>query len=111
MIRRPPRATRTDTLFPYTSLFRSGEHRVVEVPGILAVDGDQRHAAQILALAQCHRLRPLGEFHRRLREHVWNVVLLDGDAAEGPRIGDPGETFDDATGRQDRKSTRLNSSH
>src|SRR3546814_10627131 len=77
MIRRPPRATRTDTLFPYTSLFRSGEHRVVEVPGILAVDGDQRHAAQILALAQCHRLRPLGEFHRRLREHVWNVVLLD----------------------------------
>src|SRR3546814_3490583 len=25
MIRRPPRATRTDTLFPYTTLFRSGE--------------------------------------------------------------------------------------
>src|SRR3546814_2403498 len=24
MIRRPPRATRTDTLFPYTTLFRSG---------------------------------------------------------------------------------------
>src|SRR3546814_1839869 len=27
MIRRPPRATRTDTLFPYTSLFRSGIDR------------------------------------------------------------------------------------
>src|SRR3546814_3639650 len=27
MIRRPPRATRTDTLFPYTTLFRSG-HRL-----------------------------------------------------------------------------------
>src|SRR3546814_13446183 len=28
MIRRPPRSTRTDTLFPYTTLFRSGqEHR------------------------------------------------------------------------------------
>src|SRR3546814_12267246 len=26
MIRRPPRATRTDTLFPYTTLFRSGGH-------------------------------------------------------------------------------------
>src|SRR3546814_16078332 len=26
MIRRPPRSTRTDTLFPYTTLFRSGEH-------------------------------------------------------------------------------------
>src|SRR3546814_8339789 len=37
MIRRPPRSTRTDTLFPYTTLFRSGggtalavfyEHRI-----------------------------------------------------------------------------------
>src|SRR3546814_4696778 len=27
MIRRPPRATRTDTLFPYTTLFRSDDHR------------------------------------------------------------------------------------
>src|SRR3546814_19942834 len=26
MIRRPPRSTRTDTLFPYTTLFRSGGH-------------------------------------------------------------------------------------
>src|SRR3546814_10561820 len=26
MIRRPPRSTRTDTLFPYTTLFRSGDH-------------------------------------------------------------------------------------
>src|SRR3546814_15565173 len=28
MIRRPPRSTRTDTLFPYTTLFRSGVERV-----------------------------------------------------------------------------------
>src|SRR3546814_5843876 len=28
MIRRPPRTTRTDTLFPYTTLFRSGCRRV-----------------------------------------------------------------------------------
>src|SRR3546814_6031254 len=27
MIRRPPRSTRTDTLFPYTTLFRSGRQR------------------------------------------------------------------------------------
>src|SRR3546814_14160278 len=32
MIRRPPRSTRTDTLFPYTTLFRSG--RVCEQNGI-----------------------------------------------------------------------------
>src|SRR3546814_2786936 len=30
MIRRPPRSTRTDTLFPYTTLFRSG----IEVYGL-----------------------------------------------------------------------------
>src|SRR3546814_4050838 len=29
MIRRPPRSTRTDTLFPYTTLFRSGGVRAV----------------------------------------------------------------------------------
>src|SRR3546814_3865630 len=39
MIRRPPRSTRTDTLFPYTTLFRS-----VEDPGEpvgLATEGDR----------------------------------------------------------------------
>src|SRR3546814_8143138 len=29
MIRRPPRSTRTDTLFPYTTLFRSPDERLV----------------------------------------------------------------------------------
>src|SRR3546814_242717 len=29
MIRRPPRSTRTDTLFPYTTLFRSGVSRII----------------------------------------------------------------------------------
>src|SRR3546814_10728783 len=32
MIRRPPRSTRTDTLFPYTTLFRSAR-RVTTLPG------------------------------------------------------------------------------
>src|SRR3546814_15771655 len=30
MIRRPPRSTRTDTLVPYTTLFRSGRLRMLE---------------------------------------------------------------------------------
>src|SRR3546814_3882219 len=30
MIRRPPRSTRTDTLFPYTTLFRSAELKRLE---------------------------------------------------------------------------------
>src|SRR3546814_5774761 len=34
MIRRPPRSTRTDTLFPYTTLFRSDERvEAVDPPG------------------------------------------------------------------------------
>src|SRR3546814_6889137 len=32
MIRPPPRATRTDTLFPYTTLFRSKNIRTVVIP-------------------------------------------------------------------------------
>src|SRR3546814_9161035 len=40
MIRRPPRSTRTDTLFPYTTLFRSqAPHRLA---GDLAVEVPER---------------------------------------------------------------------
>src|SRR3546814_21064487 len=39
MIRRPPRSTRTDTLFPYTTLFRSYSRRAVDlVASSLVVD-------------------------------------------------------------------------
>src|SRR3546814_3627314 len=38
MIRRPPRSTRTDTLFPYTTLFRSG--------------GPLRHAGRLLHIVR-----------------------------------------------------------
>src|SRR3546814_4664764 len=44
MIRRPPRSTRTDTLFPYTTLFRS-----------LVVAGDQLQQVDRLV---AHVLRP-----------------------------------------------------
>src|SRR3546814_2568428 len=42
MIRRPPRSTRTDTLFPYTTLFRS-ERRGVGAARHLQLRIDQRH--------------------------------------------------------------------
>src|SRR3546814_11802813 len=48
MIRRPPRSTRTDTLFPYTTLFRSRRGRQPkagqESTADQAADGDQRTA-------------------------------------------------------------------
>src|SRR3546814_7107935 len=51
MIRRPPTSTRTDTLFPYTTLFRS-LGVVVGQLGLLPVQVavDQREAAQPLPL-------------------------------------------------------------
>src|SRR3546814_10949444 len=44
MTRRPPRSTRTDTLFPYTTLFRSGVSLAMTVPsakpdGLVALTG------------------------------------------------------------------------
>src|SRR3546814_11665074 len=42
MIRRPPRSTRTDTLFPYTTLFRSND-------GSLTSDGHATVTAHDLA--------------------------------------------------------------
>src|SRR3546814_19053708 len=38
MIRRPPRSTRTDTLFPYTTLFRSSCHVCTEQADVRRVD-------------------------------------------------------------------------
>src|SRR3546814_13978018 len=50
MLRRPPRSTRTDTLFPYTTLFRS-----------------------IVALAQRHKRYGVGMIHLKLRQAGWLV--------------------------------------
>src|SRR3546814_5209338 len=50
MIRRPPRSTRTDTLFPYTTLFRSRPHAVapaVARVGERAPDG-KMHGDEVL---------------------------------------------------------------
>src|SRR3546814_694873 len=53
MIRRPPRSTRTDTLFPYTTLFRL----------LLPVPEDQRQATQRVPGSGSF----LGLLHRRKR--------------------------------------------
>src|SRR3546814_5657616 len=40
MLRRPPRSTRTDTLFPYTTLFRSLLHEIIPVVQHNALTGE-----------------------------------------------------------------------
>src|SRR3546814_8400299 len=45
MIRRPPRSTRTDTLFPYTTLFRSRIHLGQSIRGVgLCFKADTRRS-------------------------------------------------------------------
>src|SRR3546814_9969654 len=50
MIRRPPRSTRTDTLFPYTTLFRSGRSEDGDGAGRGGALGQRRHPADLLDL-------------------------------------------------------------
>src|SRR3546814_12922191 len=50
MIRRPPRSTRTDTLFPYTTLFRSARHRHPVVV-VERIEGQQRRRVDGEAVA------------------------------------------------------------
>src|SRR3546814_1957840 len=51
MIRRPPRSTRTDTLFPYTTLFRSVDHALhplrIHLP---LAEADLQRASQLVAV-------------------------------------------------------------
>src|SRR3546814_15944536 len=52
MIRRPPRSTRTDTLFPYTTLFRSrpGAHRAYRVRKTRPIGRRHRSANDLNAI-------------------------------------------------------------
>src|SRR3546814_7566300 len=59
MIRRPPRSTRTDTLFPYTTLFRSSRQREC-----IAAEQRQFHARIALRHAVAHRRHAAGDLRR-----------------------------------------------
>src|SRR3546814_3515689 len=65
MIRRPPRSTRTDTLFPYTTLFRSFIVDAVPIELQCPADGALLHArsrnssSSIYPAASSRRLRQI----------------------------------------------------
>src|SRR3546814_8253677 len=58
MIRRPPRSTRTDTLFPYTTLFRSGfaDGAGGRRRAAARVRGEPRHSDQRRHVPAVHHL-------------------------------------------------------
>src|SRR2546422_7584505 len=84
MIRRPPRST----LFPYTTLFRSSLH-VLQIPAWI----DE----QLLGHAG----------HGYLLSGFISPLSNDGSLSQGASL----MPFSSISLRQDRKSTRLNSSH
>src|SRR3546814_16006406 len=77
MIRRPPRSTRTDTLCPYTTLFRSVQ---------AVADHAARHLA---ALAARHRRIVDGEAHRQRQriDRLRGDRFADADVGAGVRDG------------------------
>src|SRR3546814_4641266 len=82
MIRRPPRSTRTDTLFPYTTLFRSRD-----------AEGDH------------------GEDHRRDDHADRAQAIFPEGSAEGHAIGaadDVADGFDEAS-RSEEHTSELQS--
>src|SRR3546814_3066057 len=56
MIRRPPRATRTDTLFPYTTLFRSRDWLARQIEDATSTPGEMQLSIGEIAGALPQRL-------------------------------------------------------
>src|SRR3546814_1165517 len=111
MIRRPPRSTRTDTLFPYTTLFRSGpfEPKVQARVGYYSpCCGKQSCFPYFVQLVQCRDAAErtyCGNLSRATMATVENVPLIwQNHSRKRPQAFFVCES-------QDRKSTRLNSSH
>src|SRR3546814_9273897 len=136
MIRRPPRSTRTDTLFPYTTLFRSDvaahDHVAVRIRGAAL---DREHADHFgwfgNALLAGNRVADVDDFQAAatLRRDALELGVDPAPRrADAARVGlrvrqrvagaerhQLADVGFDAFGRwcraENRKSTRLNSSH
>src|SRR3546814_1755064 len=108
MIRLPPRSTRTDTLFPYTTLFRSTfdfRHRRLR-PERHEVDSTE-HAGDRPANWPVAAPDPVSE-RAVAHDHLDIAILEIGDKPPSPT--QPRGEFTLAL-QGDRKSTRLNSTH
>src|SRR3546814_11824137 len=97
MIRRPPRSTRADTLFPYTTLVRSIQAGLGQWGRASLADSRRSDGVQIADV---------------IANSLFNITAGSPRAHRIQRILDPmlaSKTIRIA--ELDRKSTRLNSSH
>src|SRR3546814_9310787 len=110
MIRRPPRSTRTATLFPYSTLFRS------------AVNLLRTHGPALLAALRLREWRPIESAPKDGSLFLGWVAAERWSAEDGGGSGRSADTSEVdfcqwrnmASGgfyEKARKSTRLNSSH
>src|SRR3546814_4399558 len=100
MIRRPPRSTRTDTLFPYTTLFRS----ILRAPVEGQDNGVARDHLEIFA-ADASR----ADRKRRAQDRLEDDLPIAGDGHEEQPDRDRGERGGGDRQRSEEHTSELQS--
>src|SRR3546814_1115604 len=123
MIPRPPRVTRTDTLFPYTTLFRAeldDNPWVVQLYAQDEADWDNHRRSLANYLQPRAQGSAFSDFYLRFFAHHLRAIAKPGGLFEDTtvtRLPWRGQVrrvrmvVYRRTSAADRKSTRLNSSH
>src|SRR3546814_12650008 len=122
MIRRPPRSTRTDTLFPYTTRFRSGWYdrgfQLAYVAGLPEAPEWALLSVQSDPTPKNWRslLRGYQDTHKALSKaenlDLMRLMRQTGSLDSEYDYSEYAEAaFSSGLPGEDRKSTRLNSSH
>src|SRR3546814_13344610 len=118
MIRRPPRSTRTDPLFPYQTLFRSSLGVRHRSSSGLRCDPSSEHAMDVPAQIARYALDPIAATEepealaaRRLDLEIIAHRPQDHITLEMAPLEIRHRSVRPISAKQDRTSTRLNSSH
>src|SRR3546814_9694237 len=125
MIRRPPRSTRTDTLFPYTTLFRSTRNlrNFGRTQHYSEEEADTKMARRFMSINLAKPMETVEQYPFVLaawpsfadQPYITNYRIYDDRVGETQRFTfrprHEWYWFPQQTPTEDRKSTRLNSSH